>query len=331
MPSCPTCAGPLEQNLDLLFCPTCRASLQPIETLSATLGTRVVATVSDRFAAPIGACPACAGGKLQGARLFGETAGTCDTCGAIWLTGEQLARMRARISRDKAFVTARSNLVEYAQRFEQERRIAFDDPTSLRYAYPGALAIGVLAHWLGLSFIVWGTVEMWFHELGHAVVAWLSGFVAVPLPFFTIMPRESRSASVVLIVLGMIGAIAYEAVQRKWWSLLAFACGLAFVQLVMTGFMNPAQARQWGIYAGQGGAIVLPTLVMLAFYQPLGWRWDFWRYPAVVVAAVGFVHAFFIWTGVARGTGVMPHGSAVGDDSEGDMERLIRDYHWTLA
>jgi hypothetical protein len=71
-------------------------------------------------------------------------------------------------------------------------------------------------------------------------------------------------------------------------------------------------------------------VVMWAFYQPLGWRWDFWRYPALGVAAIGLVHALFIWLGVATGPGIMPHGSAVGDDSEGDMERLVSESGWTL-
>jgi Zn-finger nucleic acid-binding protein len=331
VPACPVCATPLEQNLDVFFCPSCRASLQTPDTLSATLTVPEVSVTQDRFAAPRGACPTCAGGTLRAARLLGETPAACDACGAVWLTGEQLTRMRARVARDRALAAPPPDFATYKERLEEDRRIAIDDDASMRYALPLALAGGVFAHWLGLSFLVWGTVEMWFHELGHAVVAWLSGFVAVPLPFFTMMPRETRSGWVVAIVLGMIGAIAYESARRGLWGLVAFAGGLAFMQLLLTFVLNPAQARQWGIFAGQGGAIVLPTLVMLAFYEPLGWRWDFWRYPVALIAAVGFVHALFLWTGVTLGTGVMPHGSAVGDDAHGDMERLVREYHWTNA
>jgi len=331
MASCPTCTAALEHSFNLFVCHSCRASLQPLETLSATLGTTAIAIAPDRFADPIGGCPACARGRLRSARVLGETAATCDSCAALWLTREQLARMRARVARDRSLGAPAPDLASYKERFEKAGRFAFDDVASIRYAYPGAMAVGFLAHVLGLSFLVWGTVEMWFHELGHAIVAWLSGFVAVPLPFFTIMPRETRSGSVIAIVLGMIGAIAFEASRRRWWALLAFAGGLAITQLVLTVVLNPAQARQWGIFAGEAGAIVLPTLVILAFYQPLGWRWDFWRYPVLVIAAIGFVHALFLWTGVARGTGVMPHGSAVGEDSEGDMERLIREFDWTKA
>jgi uncharacterized membrane protein YeaQ/YmgE (transglycosylase-associated protein family) len=329
MPSCPTCATPLEHHLGLFFCPSCRASLQPSKTLSAALVVSALPITLDRVADPVGGCPACASGQLRRARLLGEAPAACDVCDAIWLTREQLARMRARVARDRAPGASMPDLTTYAERFDRANRFAFDDAASRRYAYPAALVAGVLAHLFGLSFLVWGTVEMWFHELGHAVVAWLSGFVAVPLPFFTMMPRETRSGWVIAIVLGLIGAIAYESVMRRWWALLAFAGGLGVTQLVLTAVLNPAQARQWGIFSGHAGAIVLPTLIMLAFYQPLGWRWDFWRYPVILVAAIGFVHATFLWTSVARGTGVMPHGSAVGDDAEGDVERLVREFHWT--
>ena len=223
----------------------------------------------------------------------------------------------------------REEMSSYAERYAASRGFPFDTRAANTYALPAALLVGLLAHALGFSVLVWATLEMWFHELGHAMVAWLGGFIAVPLPFFTTVPRDDRSVVVILIVLGMIGAIAYETAKRRLWALVAFAGALAVVQVLLTFVLNPAQSTQWWIFAGQGGAIVLPTLVMLAFYQRIGWRWDFWRYPATLLAAVGLVHAMFVWVGVARGTGLIPHGSAVGQESEGDMERLVRTYGWT--
>ena len=217
----------------------------------------------------------------------------------------------------------------YAERYAASATIPYDTPAANTYALPAALLVGLLAHFLGFSFLVWATLEMWFHELSHAIVAWLGGFIAVPLPFFTTVPREDRSVIVMLVVAGMIGAIAYEAGKRRRWALVGFAGALAVVQVLLTFVLNPAQSTQWWIFAGQGGAIVLPTLVLLAFYQRIGWRWDLWRYPAALLAAVGFVQAMFVWVGVARGTAVMPHGSAMGQESEGDMERLVRTYGWT--
>jgi hypothetical protein len=237
--------------------------------------------------------------------------------------------MKARRASPSVRPPGGEDMTTYAERFARARRLPFDTRAANACTLPAALAVGVLAHVLGFSVLVWATLEMWFHELGHAMVAWLGGFMAVPLPFFTTVPRDDRSVAVIVVVLGMIGAIAYEAARRRLWVLVGFAGALLVVQVLLTFVLNPAQATQWWIFAGQAGAIVLPTLVMLAFYQPIGWRWDFWRYPAVVLAAIGFVHAMFVWVGVARKTAVMPHGSAVGQESEGDMERLVRTYGWT--
>ena len=251
-------------------------------------------------------CPRCAGPlERSGGVLF------CRSCGA------PIQPVAATAGSD------------YAARFEEGQKFAFDTPLANTYALPAALAVGVVGHFLGLGLLMWATVEMWFHELGHAVVAWLGGFMAVPLPFFTVVPREQRSPLVVIVVACLIGAVAWEAWRRRYRPLLA-SCGvLLLAQGFLTFALNPAQAAKWWIFAGQGGAIVLPAVVMLAFYQRSGWRWDFWRYPVLVVAAVGYVHAMFLWIGVARGTAVMPHGSAVGQESEGDMERLVRTYGWT--
>ncbi|MDP8999102.1 MAG: hypothetical protein M3O46_03215 [Myxococcota bacterium] len=280
----------------------------------------------DLAADAIGSCPACPGGALRSARMHGETIAICSLCSARWVGATQIARMKSRTARQTAHIEP---MTLYAERFEKAQQLAFDTPAANTYALPIFLGIGLFAHAFGFGVLVWFTVEMWFHELGHAIVAWLGGFMAVPLPFFTIVPRDDRSVTVIATVLAMIGAIAFEAVRRKLWVLVGFAGALAVIQGLLTFVLNPAQSAQWWIFAGQGGAIVLPTLVMLAFYQPIGWRWDFWRYPAAALAAVGYVHAMFIWVGVARGTAVMPHGSAVGEESEGDMERLVRTYGWT--
>jgi hypothetical protein len=328
------CAGPLERSGAILFCGSCRASLQPFAELAGVLaipgGGTAQAFDLDRHADPLGACPSCSGGSLRPGRMLGETAAACSGCDARWVAAGALGRMKSRGRAPGAgMVAGATGGSAYAERFEHARRFAFDTPLANTYALPAALAAGAIGHFLGLGILVWATVEMWFHELGHAVVAWLGGFMAVPLPFFTVVPREERSPLVVIVVAGLIGAVAWEAWRRKYRPLLA-GCGvLLLVQIALTFGLNPAQAAQWWIFAGQAGAIVLPAVVMVAFYQRAGWRWDFWRYPALVIAAIGYAHAMFTWIGVARGTEVMPHGSAVGQESEGDMERLVRTYAWT--
>src|SRR4051812_18057198 len=63
-------------------------------------------------------------------------------------------------------------------------------------AIPSVLALGLFFHWLmpGLQRIFFG---MPVHELGHAVSAWLCGYLAIPTLWKTLVP-ESRSYSAAL-------------------------------------------------------------------------------------------------------------------------------------
>jgi hypothetical protein len=330
---CPICATALDRNEEVLFCPGCRSSLQPRASLAVALDLPAESPELDagleRGADPVGRCPGCGRGTLAPAVVLGERVARCAGCGALWMEAGRISAMRSRLARTPARVATDRPDADYAERFAAASRFRFDDPKTNAIALPAAMLVGVMAHVAGAAPLMWATVQMWFHELGHAVVAWLGGFIAVPLPFFTVTPRDDRSPVVVVLVLAMIGAIAFDSARRRRWALVAFAAVLLAMQVVLTWGLNPAQSRQWFLFAGEAGAIVFPTLVLLAFYEPMGWRWDFWRFPAGIVAAVGLVHALFIWIGVARGTAIMPHGSAVGEASEGDMERLVATYHWS--
>src|SRR5690242_16161699 len=98
MATCPTCASPLEQSLATLFCASCRMSLQPRAALASSLGLREdsehIVNVRDRFARPLGPCAACSSGELEPGRLLGEAVASCNACAAVWISGNQLARMR---------------------------------------------------------------------------------------------------------------------------------------------------------------------------------------------------------------------------------------------
>ena len=70
--------------------------------------------------------------------------------------------------------------------------------------------------------------------------------------------------------------------------------------------------------------------MMLAFYQRFPFRWDFWRYLVLMTCAISYVHALLRWIGVGLGLTEMPHGSANGDNAEGDVERLVRTHEFTI-
>jgi hypothetical protein len=205
----------------------------------------------------------------------------------------------------------------------------YDTPLVNGATLPIALGFGLVVRVLGLGTLVDLTAGMWMHELGHTVVAWLSGILAIPLPFLTVAPSEDRSVIVIGLVLAAWVALGHRGIRRRSAGLVAGALGLAALQVLLTFVMSPGRANQWIIFAGLGGEVALSAVLMLAFYVRLPWRWDFWRYPVLFVCATAYVNAFVRWVGVVGGSVPMPRGSMVGEDSDGDVERLERTGEFT--
>ncbi|MCZ6805562.1 MAG: zf-TFIIB domain-containing protein [Deltaproteobacteria bacterium] len=57
-------------------------------------------------------------------------------------------------------------------------------------------------------------------------------------------------------------------------------------------------------------------------------RWDFWRWVAIIPGALCFTHAMKLWRTVVSDVSQMPWGSALGNDSDGDMNRLVQQFGW---
>jgi hypothetical protein len=329
MGPCPSCAAALQANQAVLFCPACKLSLHERASLAYDLGLRPdesgLDVQVDRLAEPVGTCPGCQRGELRTGRMAGERVAQCSECGALWVGGPALARVRATLARREA---ARHPVAAEPVALESST-FEYDTPQVNALALPAALVLGVIAHLMGFEIFVFATTGMWSHELGHAIVAWLSGFVAIPLPFVTVRASEDRTLLGAGLLMLSIAAGGYFALRKSAWSLLTFLGVLAALQVLLTTTLNPAQATKWVIFAGLGGELVLPTIGMAAFYQRLPGRWDFWRYPVLAASGVTLVRGLFLWTRVASGARAMPHGSMVGSDSEGDVERLVRFYHFS--
>jgi len=197
--------------------------------------------------------------------MAGERVAQCTECGALWAGGPALARVRATLARREA---ARHPIAAKPVALESST-FEYDTPQVNALALPAALVLGVIAHLIGFEIFVFATTGMWAHELGHAVVAWLSGFVAIPLPFVTVRASEDRTLLGAGLLMLSIAAGGYFAVRKRAWSLLAFLGVLAALQVLLTVMLNPAQATKWVIFAGLGGELVLPTIGMAAFYQRL--------------------------------------------------------------
>ena len=208
-------------------------------------------------------------------------------------------------------------------------RVSFEHGTANWLAAPVALVIALLFCMTSTGRFFGSLVGMPFHELGHALTSWLSSRFAVPLPFFTVW-HDRQSVLFGLVVAASIGAFGV----RSWLEQRRFGVALAGVLLVLQlglSWLVPARLTlMLQILGGALGEIVLGALVLVAFHFPLPdrLRWDFWRWPALAPGSLCLANALLLWFRAARDVRHMPWGAAIGDESDGDMNRLVNGFGW---
>ena len=201
-----------------------------------------------------------------------------------------------------------------------------DARTELKYrifALPLALLLARLVAGTGLRMVA-AMLAMVLHESGHALTAWLTGRWAVPLLWVTPHGQE-RSWLIVLLVTAVIGFAGFLAwkMERPGWLLAAAA--LFLLQLVALSL--PAEALI--VFFGDGGAMVLATLLMAAFYAPRESRlYKSWglRWGLLVIGALSFLHVFLMWRGPLED---LPFGEIEGVNLS-DPSLLTEMYGWTV-
>lgn len=172
-------------------------------------------------------------------------------------------------------------------------------------------------------------LQIQFHELGHAVVAWLTSRAALPLPFGFTFWREDRSRFVACCMLFLLGCLAVRALLERRPFGAALALGLTGGWFVLSHVVSAESSLRWVIWGGIGGEFLLTSCVLMAFFfqLPDRLRWDFFRFVALFPAAAVWLSAARLWLGIAHGTEWIPMGSILGSgDAGGDMDRLLRDY-----
>jgi hypothetical protein len=201
-----------------------------------------------------------------------------------------------------------------------------DARTELKYrilALPLALLLARLVAGTGLRMAA-AMLAMVLHESGHAITAWLTGRWAVPLLWVT--PHgEQRSWLIVLLVMAAIGFAGFLAwkMERPGWFLAAAA--LLLLQLLALSL--PAGALI--VFFGDGGALVLATLLMATFYAPRESRlYKSWglRWGLLAIGALSFMHVFLMWTGPLED---LPFGEIEGVNLS-DPSLLTEMYGWTV-
>jgi len=212
-------------------------------------------------------------------------------------------------------------------------RLPFDLPLVQYLSLPAAAVLGLLA---GVAQLAWPPVffaQLWFHEVGHAVPAWLSSRAALPLPFgFTFWREESSwfTGLCVLFLIGVFGVTSFR--EKRYYGVVASAVLLGF-WAYQTLVLEPYASIGWILFGGLAGELVLTTLAIVSFYYraPDRMRWDFWRFIVLVPAMSAFVTSLAMWVRIDQGTQGLPLGSIIGapGDGTGDIERMLAGYAWT--
>ena len=105
------------------------------------------------------------------------------------------------------------------------------------------------------------------HELGHAITAWLSGYTALPSLWKTLI--FSRGMAATIIAGGVNAVFLYIGWKHHRTGLLIAGLVLGGLQLALT--TTDAEGAENAItFGGDGGAMVIGTLLVLAVFAPAG-------------------------------------------------------------
>lgn len=197
-------------------------------------------------------------------------------------------------------------------------------------AIPAALALALVfhasatGHWLQRTFL-----SMMVHELGHAVAAWWCGFAAVPTVWKTLVP-DTRSVAISLVVLAALGYGLARAWQARRWGRVCVFGALLALQAAGTLATSPERAREVVTFAGDGGAMVLGTLLMMTMFvgAESRLRTNQLRWGFLVIGAAAFVDPFATWWAARGDVAAIPYGEIEGVGLS-DPSKLDQLYGWS--
>lgn len=196
-----------------------------------------------------------------------------------------------------------------------------------------ALPAALLVAWLLVKSPLWGGLlriflSMWIHELGHAVTAWFCGFPAFPGPWVTRIWDERSHLVFLLLATALGGAIIRGYLTRSRLLMGAGATGLV-LQFVGTMVLSPWKGQMLITFGGDGGCLVLGSLLMTTLYAPresaLRRGWLHWGYLAIGAAA--FMDAFEQWWAARTDFERIPFGE-MENVGLSDPSKLVDVYHW---
>jgi len=141
---------------------------------------------------------------------------------------------------------------------------SFDSRGTNLVALPLILALAWLANVSPFAGFLRG-FHVWIHEFGHAVVAWMSGYRALPLPIGWTSVAPEKANFVYFGVLFLLGVFFWAGWrERKLWPMI-IALALAPLQAWMTWKLPEWRYEAWMAFGGIGGEFCLSALLMLLF------------------------------------------------------------------
>ena len=208
-----------------------------------------------------------------------------------------------------------------------------------RLAFPAALLLTALAKLLVFpDAIFWYFFQIPTHEFGHSVAAWLGSRFALPIGAFIPMAAftargGSFSLFVFLAVLAGSGALGYRALKQRCYFPVFMSAVTISLSVYCSFLLSEFNLNMLFIYGGVAGEFILSTFLIVSFYYdyPKGLRWDFFRFPFLLMGTFTLTSAVLLWGKIARGIEAMPSGSFLNgsSDASGDMDRLISQFGWS--
>ena len=192
-------------------------------------------------------------------------------------------------------------------------------------ALPLALLVARLVAGTSLR-VAAGMLGMVLHESGHAITAWLTGRWAVPMLWVT-MHGEERCWSIVLFLTAAIIFGGFLAWKREHWGWVCAAGTLLILQITILSAHTDGALI---VFGGDGGAMVLATILMATFYAPrqsaLYQNWGF-RCGLQLIGALTFMHVYRLWSGPFED---IPFGEIEGVNLS-DPSLLTQMYGWNVT
>ncbi|MFA6316480.1 MAG: hypothetical protein WC943_03605 [Elusimicrobiota bacterium] len=196
------------------------------------------------------------------------------------------------------------------------------------------LGLGLLIRdvWWALGF----PVHVMFHEVGHSAVAWLGGYWSLPLPFGFALNSAEPSPLVALAFASLLAWGLRTALRSRSLLLGALCAGLAAGQAFFLFFAGRQADEAWMLFGGCAGEMVVPALLISAFFRPVPGRlrWDFFRWPVMAAAAFSLAAACWHWEwSLPDPEHRIMWGEAISTTKETghDIVRLIRQHGWTAG